>query len=147
MNITASSWVHITNLKLGGHTLNNNNLWTSHSAGYKVPKDWNVMVILGAIHKSADYFPDPLKFDPSRFEVSFNKHLTVCLLDRIASRWSYSFHLVPNLLDVVSIYDWFREGDIERLWMRPVLRCCWISSTLLSTTATVGSVKVKKKNY
>ncbi|CAM6092111.1 unnamed protein product [Calypogeia fissa] len=33
-----------------------------------IPKDWNVMVLFPAIHKNSEYFPNPLRFDPSRFE-------------------------------------------------------------------------------
>ncbi|KAI4322127.1 hypothetical protein L6164_021847 [Bauhinia variegata] len=37
--------------------------------GYYIPKGWKVLPLFRSIHHSADFFPDPDKFDPSRFEV------------------------------------------------------------------------------
>ncbi|KAK2980813.1 hypothetical protein RJ640_020465 [Escallonia rubra] len=37
-------------------------------AGYLIPKGWKLHTLIGATHKNANYFPDPEKFDPSRFE-------------------------------------------------------------------------------
>ncbi|KAF5200407.1 Abscisic acid 8'-hydroxylase [Thalictrum thalictroides] len=37
--------------------------------GYLIPKGWKVLPLFRNIHHSADIFPDPEKFDPSRFEV------------------------------------------------------------------------------
>nr|ABW81069.1 Cytp450-1 [Tarenaya spinosa] len=38
--------------------------------GYLIPKGWKVLPLFRRIHHSADFFPDPEKFDPSRFEVA-----------------------------------------------------------------------------
>ncbi|CAL2263967.1 unnamed protein product [Prunus armeniaca] len=37
--------------------------------GYFIPKGWKVLPLFRSIHHSADFFPHPEKFDPSRFEV------------------------------------------------------------------------------
>lgn len=37
--------------------------------GYLIPKGWKVMPLFRNIHHSPDFYPDPHKFDPSRFEV------------------------------------------------------------------------------
>ncbi|KAK4349444.1 hypothetical protein RND71_032199 [Anisodus tanguticus] len=38
--------------------------------GYLIPKGWKVLPLFRNIHHSPDNFPEPEKFDPSRFEVS-----------------------------------------------------------------------------
>ncbi|KAH7405119.1 hypothetical protein KP509_15G057200 [Ceratopteris richardii] len=38
--------------------------------GYIIPKGWKVLPLFRNIHHSPDYFPDPQKFDPSRFEAT-----------------------------------------------------------------------------
>jgi cytochrome P450 len=37
--------------------------------GLLIPKGWKVMPLFRNIHHNPDYFPDPQKFDPSRFKV------------------------------------------------------------------------------
>ncbi|XP_022755803.1 abscisic acid 8'-hydroxylase 2-like isoform X2 [Durio zibethinus] len=37
--------------------------------GYCIPKGWKVLPLFRTIHHCADFFPQPEKFDPSRFEV------------------------------------------------------------------------------
>ncbi|KAK8344940.1 hypothetical protein V6Z11_1Z036400 [Gossypium hirsutum] len=37
--------------------------------GYYIPKGWKVLPLFRTIHYCADFFPQPEKFDPSRFEV------------------------------------------------------------------------------
>ncbi|KAE8652090.1 hypothetical protein Csa_023987, partial [Cucumis sativus] len=37
---------------------------------YLIPKGWKVMPLFRNIHHNPDYFVDPHKFDPSRFEVA-----------------------------------------------------------------------------
>ncbi|XP_011032275.1 PREDICTED: abscisic acid 8'-hydroxylase 2-like [Populus euphratica] len=37
--------------------------------GYFIPKGWKVLPLFRSIHHCADFFPQPEKFDPSRFEV------------------------------------------------------------------------------
>lgn len=38
--------------------------------GYLIPKGWKVMPLFRNIHHNPDFFSNPLKFDPSRFEVA-----------------------------------------------------------------------------
>ncbi|KAJ8763272.1 hypothetical protein K2173_026173 [Erythroxylum novogranatense] len=38
--------------------------------GYLIPKGWKVMPLFRNIHHNPEYFSDPQKFDPSRFEVA-----------------------------------------------------------------------------
>ncbi|KAK4744042.1 hypothetical protein SAY87_010354 [Trapa incisa] len=38
--------------------------------GYLIPKGWKVMPLFRNIHHNLEYFTDPEKFDPSRFEVA-----------------------------------------------------------------------------
>ncbi|KAF6158864.1 hypothetical protein GIB67_012507 [Kingdonia uniflora] len=40
--------------------------------GYLIPKGWKVLPLFRNIHHSPDNFPDPEKFDPSRFEVVYD---------------------------------------------------------------------------
>ncbi|CAI9770856.1 unnamed protein product [Fraxinus pennsylvanica] len=42
--------------------------------GYIIPKGWKVLPLFRTIHHSADFFPQPEKFDPSRFEVPPRPH-------------------------------------------------------------------------
>jgi len=35
--------------------------------GYRVPKNWVVLIAPYTLHRQAEYFPDPEKFDPERF--------------------------------------------------------------------------------
>lgn len=37
--------------------------------GFLIPKGWKVLPLFRSIHHSAHFFPQPDKFDPSRFEV------------------------------------------------------------------------------
>lgn len=37
--------------------------------GYVIPKGWKVLPLFRNIHHSPEFFPEPQKFDPSRFEV------------------------------------------------------------------------------
>ncbi|EPS71636.1 hypothetical protein M569_03122, partial [Genlisea aurea] len=41
-----------------------------YKAGYVIPKGWKVMPLFRSIHHNGEFFPDPQKFDPSRFEKS-----------------------------------------------------------------------------
>ncbi|KAJ4760957.1 Abscisic acid 8'-hydroxylase 3 [Rhynchospora pubera] len=38
--------------------------------GYLIPKGWKVMPLFRNIHHNAEFFQDPDKFNPSRFEVA-----------------------------------------------------------------------------
>ncbi|KAJ0796121.1 putative (+)-abscisic acid 8'-hydroxylase [Helianthus annuus] len=38
--------------------------------GFLIPRGWKVLPLFRTIHYSSDFFPEPNKFDPSRFEVA-----------------------------------------------------------------------------
>ncbi|KAI3975316.1 hypothetical protein MKX01_033556, partial [Papaver californicum] len=38
--------------------------------GYLIPKGWKVMPLFRNIHHNPEFFHEPQKFDPSRFEVA-----------------------------------------------------------------------------
>ncbi|KAL2488934.1 Abscisic acid 8'-hydroxylase 2 [Forsythia ovata] len=42
--------------------------------GYIIPKGWKVLPLFRNIHHSSDFFPQPEKFDPSRFKVPPRPH-------------------------------------------------------------------------
>lgn len=54
--------------------------------GYLIPKGWKVLPLFRNIHHNPENFPEPEKFDPSRFEVnrekedvdSFMKECMIC---------------------------------------------------------------------
>lgn len=55
------------------------NLWITESlirvstfriAGYRIPKDWQVVVWLRHLHTDPDNFPVPFHFNPDRWNVS-----------------------------------------------------------------------------
>lgn len=41
--------------------------WT----GYTIPKGWKVLVWFRTVHHDEDIYPEPLEFNPSRWDVSF----------------------------------------------------------------------------
>lgn len=43
--------------------------------GYLIPRGWKVLPLFRTIHYSSDFFSDPDKFDPSRFEVMPNNQM------------------------------------------------------------------------
>lgn len=45
--------------------------------GYLIPKGWKVLPLFRNIHHSPEIFPDPEKFDPSRFEVNKNLKFSI----------------------------------------------------------------------
>lgn len=46
-------------------------------SGYLIPKGWKVLPLFRNIHHSPDNFPEPEKFDPSRFEVNIKRKIVV----------------------------------------------------------------------
>lgn len=51
-------------------------------AGYKIKKGWSINLDVVSIHHDPEVFPDPEKFDPSRFDVSSSNtihyHQLIC---------------------------------------------------------------------
>ncbi|XP_071726667.1 abscisic acid 8'-hydroxylase 2-like isoform X2 [Rutidosis leptorrhynchoides] len=41
--------------------------------GYLIPKGWKILPLFRTIHYSSEFFPQPHKFDPSRFEMGSNR--------------------------------------------------------------------------
>ena len=46
-------------------------------AGYLIPKGWKVLTWFRDVHMDPEVFPDPRKFDPSRWDVSQFSHLVL----------------------------------------------------------------------
>ena len=44
------------------------------ATGFLIPKGWKAMPLFRNIHHNAEYFPEPQKFNPSRFEVCLSEH-------------------------------------------------------------------------
>ncbi|XP_068641506.1 abscisic acid 8'-hydroxylase CYP707A1-like [Aristolochia californica] len=74
--------------------------------GYLIPKGWKVMPLFRNIHHNPEFFPDPHKFEPSRFEVSpkpntfvpFGNGVHACPGNELAKLESFIFihHLVTK---------------------------------------------------
>lgn len=47
--------------------------------GYFIPKGWKVLPLFRTIHHRAEFFPQPEKFDPSRFEVPLLYNSMYCM--------------------------------------------------------------------
>lgn len=39
-------------------------------SGYTIPKGWKVLVWFRSVHLDPEIYPNPLEFDPSRWDVS-----------------------------------------------------------------------------
>lgn len=59
-----SLWLTFIKIKI----INSADSYEFH-AGYLIPKGWKVMPLFRNIHHNPEYFVDPEKFNPSRFEV------------------------------------------------------------------------------
>lgn len=56
-----------TNWKMWSHL----NKWLTQEfeTGFLIPKGWKAMPLFRNIHHNSEFFPEPQKFNPSRFEV------------------------------------------------------------------------------
>lgn len=43
-------------------------------SGYIIPKGWRILVWFREVHFDPEVYPEPKKFDPSRWDVSIHKH-------------------------------------------------------------------------
>jgi len=68
-------------------------------SGYIIPKGWKVLTWFRNVHLDPEIYPDPKKFDPSRWEVRRDKHSTMkclcnciwwCRLLYVKSIWTLS---------------------------------------------------------
>ncbi|KAI9083946.1 hypothetical protein K1719_034204 [Acacia pycnantha] len=81
--------------------------------GYLIPKGWKVLPLFRNIHHSADYFKEPAKFDPSRFEVApkpntyipFGNGIHACPGNELAK-----LEILVLLHHLTTNYRWSMEG-------------------------------------
>jgi len=66
-------WKHI---RLKTYGLINEWLTWYLTTGFLIPKGWKAMPLFRNIHHNPEYFPEPQKFNPSRFEVCWNEKTT-----------------------------------------------------------------------
>lgn len=59
------------------------NKYCDIGSGYLIPKGWKVMPLFRNIHHNPEFFAEPQKFDPTRFEVRFFSAITVYVLSLI----------------------------------------------------------------
>ncbi|XP_072148346.1 abscisic acid 8'-hydroxylase 3 isoform X1 [Setaria viridis] len=104
--------------------------------GFLIPKGWKVMPLFRNIHHSPDYFQDPHKFDPSRFQVAprpntflpFGNGLHACPGNELAKlemlvlihHLVTGYRCVPLLADppyILSISLVLVDQNVERLPM------------------------------
>ncbi|KAG9151304.1 hypothetical protein Leryth_002842 [Lithospermum erythrorhizon] len=84
--------------------------------GYVIPKGWKVLPLFRSIHHCADFFPDPEKFDPSRFEVPprpntfmpFGNGIHSCPGSELAK-----LEMIILLHHITTTYRWNVIGDGE----------------------------------
>lgn len=81
------------------------------TTGYLIPKGWKVMPLFRNIHHNPEFFTDPHKFDPSRFEVcslSWQRCVCVC----------FSFLVL------------FMRTRVKLKALRRFLQCLWLKAFL-----------------
>ncbi|CAM8939104.1 unnamed protein product [Rhodiola kirilowii] len=91
--------------------------------GYLIPKGWKVMPLFRNIHHNPQFFPDPHKFDPSRFEVApkpntyipFGNGVHACPGNELAK-----LELLVMIHHLVTKFRWELEGsDNNRIQYSP----------------------------
>jgi (+)-abscisic acid 8'-hydroxylase len=75
-------------------------LFGNSSLGYLIPKGWKVLPLFRNIHHSPEIFPEPEKFDPSRFEVNFSL---------LFSFFLFSFFLVKKVFLSQGLNDIYHQ--------------------------------------
>lgn len=63
--------------------------------GYHIPKGWKVMPLFRNIHHNPQFYADPLRFDPTRFEV-ITSLITKCDLLHTLMHVSIHVRLTPT---------------------------------------------------
>ncbi|KAJ8452608.1 hypothetical protein Cgig2_004944 [Carnegiea gigantea] len=90
--------------------------------GYVIPKGWKVLPLFRSIHHCADFFPQPEKFDPSRFEVPprpntfmpFGNGVHSCPGSELAK-----LEMLIFLHHLTTTYRWKAIGDEEGIQYGP----------------------------
>ncbi|XP_057548316.1 abscisic acid 8'-hydroxylase 2-like [Amaranthus tricolor] len=90
--------------------------------GYLIPKGWKVLPLFRSIHHCADFFPQPEKFDPSRFEVPprpntympFGNGVHSCPGSELAK-----LEMLILLHHVTTTYRWKVVGDEDGIQYGP----------------------------
>ncbi|EFJ26974.1 hypothetical protein SELMODRAFT_96503 [Selaginella moellendorffii] len=89
---------------------------------YIIPKGWKVMPLFRMLHHSPDFFPDPFKFDPSRFEepikpntfIPFGNGLHSCPGNELAK-----LEILVLVHHLTTTYRWDFAGATEGVEYRP----------------------------
>ncbi|XVF05484.1 hypothetical protein REPUB_Repub05bG0176300 [Reevesia pubescens] len=90
--------------------------------GYYIPKGWKVLPLFRSIHHCSDFFPQPEKFDPSRFEVPprpntfmpFGNGVHSCPGSELAK-----LEMLVLLHHLTSSYRWQVVGDEDGIQYGP----------------------------
>ncbi|PKA64123.1 Abscisic acid 8'-hydroxylase 1 [Apostasia shenzhenica] len=90
--------------------------------GFLIPKGWKVLPLFRIIHHSPENFPDPEKFDPSRFEVSprpntylpFGNGTHACPGNELAK-----LEMLVLLHHLTTKYRWSLSGSGSGIQFRP----------------------------
>ncbi|PON68805.1 Cytochrome P450 [Trema orientale] len=90
--------------------------------GYLIPKGWKVLPLFRTIHHSPDFFPQPDKFDPSRFEVPprpntympFGNGVHSCPGSELAK-----LEMLIFLHHLTTTYRWHVMGDADGIQYGP----------------------------
>ncbi|CAN1306293.1 Abscisic acid 8'-hydroxylase CYP707A2 [Linum perenne] len=90
--------------------------------GYLIPKGWKVLPLFRNIHHSPEIFPDPEKFDPSRFEVApkantfmpFGSGVHSCPGNELAK-----VEILVLLHHLTTKYRWTMVGDHDGIQYGP----------------------------
>ncbi|KAJ4977904.1 hypothetical protein NE237_008684 [Protea cynaroides] len=90
--------------------------------GYIIPKGWKVLPLFRSIHHSADFFPQPEKFDPSRFEVSPRPNTYMPFGNGVHSCPGSEFaklEILVLLHHLTTVYRWEVVGDDDGIQYGP----------------------------
>ncbi|XP_057782838.1 abscisic acid 8'-hydroxylase 2 [Salvia miltiorrhiza] len=90
--------------------------------GYLIPKGWKVLPLFRTIHHTSDFYPNPDKFDPSRFEVSprpntympFGNGLHSCPGSELAK-----LEMLVLLHHLITTYRWRVIGEEDAIQYGP----------------------------
>ena len=91
--------------------------------GYLIPKGWKVLPLFRNIHHNPENFPEPEKFDPSRFEVNIEAHKLFIHVKRYT----------PICFKIAFFFNIFTEKEYF------VLICRLLWSPIHSSHLAVGS--------
>ncbi|CAN6461422.1 unnamed protein product [Victoria cruziana] len=87
--------------------------------GYLIPKGWKVLPLFRNIHHNPDIFPDPEKFDPSRFEVAPKAHTFLPFGNGIHSCPGNELAKLEMLVLLHHLTTKYRCGALNGLYVSP----------------------------